>query len=107
MRSKEWESWTLPRSLSCISRVSLHRSKSALEKKRQSQEDPPARGVTQGLIRSKLQDGPLTSGELVSQMSKTTSAQAVYVALSTMRQQGLVETRVDDADGIRKNFLKE
>lgn len=51
-----------------------------------------------------LKKAPMTSGELVK--AAGVSSGSVYAALSAMRQRGEIETREDETDGYRKNFLK-
>lgn len=48
---------------------------------------------------------PLTSGELVKTLASQVSAGSVYQALTALRNKGVVETVVDEADGERKNRL--
>jgi DNA-binding transcriptional ArsR family regulator len=61
-------------------------------------------GNQQTLLRL-IQKRAYSSGELIERTGL--SAGTVYGALNVMRSKGLIETREDEADGQRKNFLRE
>ncbi len=54
-----------------------------------------------------LRKQALTSGDLIERLKPTgASAQTIYATLTTMRNEGLIDTRNDPIDGQRKNFVK-
>lgn len=61
-----------------------------------------APGGAADLVRACLEKKPMASGDLIKATKATPPA--VYTALTAMRRANLIETRVDDADGMRKNF---
>ncbi len=65
----------------------------------------PVLGPTQQRIIAALTREPMTSGELIKRLGFPSGA--VYSSLSILRQRGLVETFVDEADGQRKNRVRE
>jgi DNA-binding MarR family transcriptional regulator len=50
-----------------------------------------------------LRKQPLTSADVITRTGDTSSA--VYSTLNILRTKGLIETRVDEADGQRKNYV--
>lgn len=73
-----------------------------------SGKDSPA----QDAVRAQLAKRPMTSADLVVAMQPDVKAgrisvSSIYAILSYMRKKGVVETKVEEADGERKNFLIE
>ncbi len=60
-------------------------------------------GETDQKLRGLLARGPQTSGELI--RLSGLSAPTVYTWLTAGRKSNLIDTRVDEKDGLRKNFL--
>jgi len=65
---------------------------------------PP--GGRKAEILAALRKRAMTSGELIAHFKDKASPQAIYVALSVMRNENLIDTRRDPLDGESKNFIK-
>ncbi len=55
-------------------------------------------------ILAELRKKPMTSADLIKELRATPSA--IYSVLTILRDQKAIESRIDDSDGQRKNFLR-
>lgn len=59
----------------------------------------------EGPLYERLKKGALTSGELIKLFPQVSPA-SVYSNLNSLRKKELIETRIDDSDGQRKNYVR-
>jgi hypothetical protein len=80
------------------------RRKKAIEAAAKATLPPVADGTMAARILAFLAKEPMTSGELLTIIGG--GAGSVYTSLHKMRKAGRIETKVDESDGLRKNYLK-